>query len=752
MVSSIGLVRAALVVLLLGIVSAASHAQTGQWSWIDGSNAHNHSGVYGTLGTPAPGNMPGSRRYGTNWIDNKGNLWLFGGDGYDANDIENTLNDLWEFNASLKEWVWMGGDDVVPCNAGSICPAYYGVYGQQGVPAPGNAPGGRTGASGWTDKDGNLWLFGGDCIDSTGEDGSCNDLWMYNTTTHEWTWMSGSDTLTCIWQLGGFCAGTFSYGTLGVADATNVPPGRMGAVGWSDSKGNLWLFSGHTWVVVGDGTSYANDLWMFDVSTHEWTWMSGESAFPCSATNGNCNGAFGVYGTLGVPAAGNFPGARWFASAWTDRSGNFWVFGGEGNASDGNNFLNDLWKYNPSTSEWTWMGGSSTSYQSGGPNGVYGMLGTPAPGNVPGGREYGSNWTDSGGNFWLMGGNGFSASGGESFLNDLWVYCPGLNEWTWFGGSNTGNPIGIYLQRQAPSGGSAAFELQPQGSNSNPTPGGRAYSESWIDASGNLWLFGGEGDNGYLNDLWEYTPPATASPAFGVAGGNYYSTQSVSITDATPNALIYYTTDGSTPTTTSSLYSSALTVSNPETVKAVAYASGYAPSSVASAAYTFLGVWIVDGGGLSELGDDGGSITPSPDPGAGIALAADHGGNIWTIGPGTPALEETSAGGSLLQQIAANTGGLSSPTAVAIDGDNRVWIANGNNTVSLFTNAGAALSPAGGLTSSTLNAPSGIAVDVSGSVWITSKGNNSVTRILGAAAPVAPIATSVANNTTGTKP
>jgi hypothetical protein len=42
-------------------------------------------------------------------------------------------------------------------------------------------------------------------------------------------------------------------------------------------------------------------------------------------------------------------------------------------------------------------------------------------------------------------------------------------------------------------------------------PGGRLGAASWIDASGNLWLFGGQGDDstgaqGYLNDLWKYQP------------------------------------------------------------------------------------------------------------------------------------------------------------------------------------------------------------------------------------------------------
>jgi hypothetical protein len=229
----------------------------------------------------------------------------------------------------------MGGDNVVPCANGSVCAAFHGVYGQEGVPAAGNAPGGRAGATSWTDKNGNLWLFGGLCDDSTGTDGWCNDLWTYSTITNEWTWVSGSSTLTCG---GGYCAASISYGTLGVADPGNLPPGRQGAVGWTDTNGNLWLFSGESIVETGVD-SYLNDLWMFNVTTDEWTWMGGDSAIQCPG--GNCDGASGIYGTLGSPAPANLPGARWFASAWTDRSGNFWLFGGEGMVAGGGNFLND---------------------------------------------------------------------------------------------------------------------------------------------------------------------------------------------------------------------------------------------------------------------------------------------------------------------------------------------------------------------------------------------------------------------------
>ncbi len=83
-----------------------------------------------------------------------------------------------------------------------------------------------------------------------------------------------------------------------------------------------------------------------------------------------------------------------------------------------------------------------------------------------------------------------------------------------------------------------------------------------------------------------YTIPKTASPVFSPAGGTYSSTQSVTITDSTPGATFYYTTNGSTPTSSSTRYTGAITVSSTETIKAIATANGYSQSSVATAAYT----------------------------------------------------------------------------------------------------------------------------------------------------------------------
>jgi hypothetical protein len=84
------------------------------------------------------------------------------------------------------------------------------------------------------------------------------------------------------------------------------------------------------------------------------------------------------------------------------------------------------------------------------------------------------------------------------------------------------------------------------------------------------------------------TPPApvVATPSFSPAAGTYSSAQSVTISSSTSGAKIYYTVDGSAPTTSSTVYASPVVVSATKTVKAIATATGDQQSSVGSAAYT----------------------------------------------------------------------------------------------------------------------------------------------------------------------
>ena len=89
-----------------------------------------------------------------------------------------------------------------------------------------------------------------------------------------------------------------------------------------------------------------------------------------------------------------------------------------------------------------------------------------------------------------------------------------------------------------------------------------------------------------INGQYKVTPGPTCDiPVFNPAGGKYGDPQHVEITNATEGGTIYYTTDGSNPGNTSTIYSSAILVSDPITIKAIAQKEGYADSKIATASY-----------------------------------------------------------------------------------------------------------------------------------------------------------------------
>lgn len=97
------------------------------------------------------------------------------------------------------------------------------------------------------------------------------------------------------------------------------------------------------------------------------------------------------------------------------------------------------------------------------------------------------------------------------------------------------------------------------------------------------------------------TTPITATPTLSVAGGPYTTAQTVSLSDTTSGAIIYYTLDGTTPTTTVSAtnfqYSSAIPVSQSTIIEAIAMAPSHSVSAVTGAGYTIgiaaasAGIW-----------------------------------------------------------------------------------------------------------------------------------------------------------------
>ncbi len=435
------------------------------------------AGTIGWIKSPHETLPSGYSTTNTDCDDNNGSMWQYltytfrdaDGDGYtvpssgvvcssaslpsgftnaaNGNDCDDTDLSNWD----RKCWSWVTGSSA--SNA-------LGVYGTKGVAAAANTPGGRSRAATWRDASGNLWLFGG-LREGAGD--YLNDLWKFDGTN--WTWVTGSSASNALGV----------YGTKGVATASNTPGSRTGAVSWRDSSGNFWLFGGSGFAATG-AIGRLNDLWKFDGTN--WTWVSGSSV-----TN-----ALGVYGTKGVASASNIPGSRSSAASWQDSSGNLWLFGGSGFAATATSGpLNDLWKFDGSN--WTWVSGSSVTYDVG----IYGTKGVAASANIPGGREGAVSWRDTSGNLLLFGGSGFAATGAIGRLNDLWKF-DGTN-WTWISGSSVINALGVY----GTIGVAAASN----------TPGGCNDAISWQDSSGNLWLFGGlgyapTGAGGFFNVLWKF--------------------------------------------------------------------------------------------------------------------------------------------------------------------------------------------------------------------------------------------------------
>lgn len=357
---------------------------TNVWTWMSGANNDEEFQqtlpIHGEQGVPSLSSRPGSRTFnGGQWVDANGDLWLFGGKG--AYSV-GTMNDLWRYQTATGVWTWMHGVQTGE---------HPGVYGQIGIPDPGNMPSARSRVTcSWVGNNGQFWMFGGG-------DWAKDDLWRYDPETNQWTWIAGSLSP----------GATPVRGVQGVADAANTPGARHQAAGWVDGSGDLWLWGGEQ----NDSHGY-NDVWKFDISANAWVFVAGDIE-PEPAGN---------YPGLCLQGSGAMPTERFGSTAiWLDENGRPWLFGtcGEINFSEGKN---DLWVYDPNSNDFTWAGGNST------PNaaGHWGVQGVTTEMNVPNARTLSASWRGNDGSFYLFGGSGTGSEGYTAF-GDLWRLDPVLD-------------------------------------------------------------------------------------------------------------------------------------------------------------------------------------------------------------------------------------------------------------------------------------------------------------------------------------
>ncbi|MFM2225976.1 MAG: hypothetical protein RJA07_2178 [Bacteroidota bacterium] len=515
-------------------------------------------------------------------------------------------------------WTWMHGSNT---SLGAT-----GNYGTMGVPSPTNDPPGRYQAAYWTDLQGDFWIFGGVM------GGAGNDLWKFNVSTNQWTWIGGPQ---------GIASPNAVYGTMGVPSSTTWPGGTgWGANCWTDHNGDLWLFGGSGYDATGTNGSL-NDLWRYNIASNQWTWMNGSGA---------ANGV-GNYGTQGIASSSNQPpGLQETKSSYVDLNNNLWMFGGGSVLG----VENTLWKYDIGNNQWTWMSGSSIS----GSAGNYGTLNVPSVSNQPPARWSYTKWVDQSGDFYIFSGDGTT--------NDTWRYNPTTNMWTWIGGdqyvgdtgkvtgycNNSDYPKAMIENRTVQTFGCGNFFWEFGGcnnlvdtifnslwfydathnkwsltsgaqggtvtignygtmgvANSNNIIPGKIGPSMWLDNSANVWIFGGfyiDAINGGLNlsnDLWKYSPDTACIhvplSAFGNATINLPNTlfwckdadtvvqlNGAHVISFTPASTAHYSTDSSAiifhPTQSTTYYITLTGGCAGKDTQTVSFTINYVPQSIAA--------------------------------------------------------------------------------------------------------------------------------------------------------------------------
>jgi hypothetical protein len=161
-------------------------------------------------------------------------------------------------------------------------------------------------------------------------------------------------------------------------------------------------------------------------------------------------------------------------------------------------------------------------------------------------------------------------------------------------------------------------------------------------------------------------------------------------------------------------------------------------------------VFVVNSTGSVASFLDTGAVQSGATSGGGIGAAVDASGYVWSINTGAASLSKFTDVGALSSSYSG--GGMSGATALAIDGLGKVWVVN-SGSVSEFTNAGAAVSTTPVANAAGISTPASVTINAAGSLWIANSGNNTVTEVIGVAAPVTtPAVTAVTSATPGTRP
>lgn len=310
--------------------------------------------------------------------------------------------------------------------------------------------------------------------------------------------------------------------------------------------------------------------------------------------------------------------------------------------------------------------------------------------------------------------------------------CGGLNLPSGVGVDSTGS---VWV---ADYRGGAASKFSPTGVPYSATGyADAALYESYgltIDGQDNAWITNQETTNGSNSGggtLTKFSPSGRSLSGSGIFGGGLY----FPIADAADaSGRIWVADNGSS---TASLFANDGSPISPST----GYAAHAIPFGAAVALDANQNAWLAGQGQVVRIAPDGtySRFACCRGP-SGIAI--DQTGSVWIADYNASSVVRMLSNGTVAQTT-QGTGGIVYPNGIAIDGAGSVWTSNyQGDSISELTGSntaapGTAISPSNGFaTDANLHSPFGIAIDASGNLWVSNLYGNTLTQILGAAAPI----------------
>lgn len=319
-----------------------------------------------SIGRESSFGHPGGRNRMASAVDKNGNIWMFGGLFNNKTTSETyTRSDLWRYNPKTKKFT------------------YFDEYaGSQSKPSD------RYRARAWFDDNNNMWMYGG-AVDSPSGSLSYNDLWMYNTTTKSWTFISGNKNQP-------FCKNcpNGSYpATAGTGGTQYFPRARSDYGYWTDNSGNIWIYGGYA---ESHGSDEYGDLWKFNPTTKVWTLISGNA-------------------TLNPPKTATNPGSRNAPYCWVGNDNKLYMTGG---LRQYDSFLRDIWRINPANGSWEIVKADSLTNEPP----ISAGLKIENSTNMPGSSVNTLNHITTGSHTYMFSGYGMGTNNNLGFTGAMWRY------------------------------------------------------------------------------------------------------------------------------------------------------------------------------------------------------------------------------------------------------------------------------------------------------------------------------------------